>query len=120
MIGEARSDQGSASVLGVFLVIVMSVIAFAALGLVQLALAHQRAMSAADLAASTAYVEGCVRAAQIAKSNGAHLTHCDLADAGNDDVRVTAVVDTPALIVRLLGPIAPAGIAASSKAGSLR
>ena len=120
MNSEARCDRGSASVLGVFLILALSIIAVAALGLVQLALAHQRAMSAADLSATAAYIESCARAAQIAQANGAYLAHCDLAGAGNDDVLVTAVVDTPVLIVRLLGPFAPTGIAASSKAGTLQ
>lgn len=110
-----RDDRGSASVLGVFLVLALSVVAVAALALVQLALAHQRAMSAADLAATSAYIEGCATAADIAQANGAHLLHCDLA---GEDVVVTTVVDTPTIITRLLGPLAPQGVAATSRAGT--
>lgn len=113
MFGDER---GSASVLGVFLILALSVIAVAATALVQLALAHQRAMSAADLAATAAYIEGCATAADIAQANGARLAHCNL--AGDDDVLVTAVVDVPAFVARLLGPLAPAGVAASSRAGA--
>lgn len=107
--GRLSGERGSGTVLAVGLVGVVSTLLLAGLLIADVAIAGQRARTAADLAALAAagrVLEGasedeaCTTASAVAEHNGASVTDCSLVvDArrgrsGPPTVQVTAVGDT--------------------------
>ncbi|GAA5167131.1 Rv3654c family TadE-like protein [Ornithinimicrobium tianjinense] len=109
--GRHHAERGSGTVLAVGLVGVLLTLLVAGLLIADVAIAGQRARTAADLAALAAAgraLEGasegevCAAASAVAARNGAPLTSCSLDVAGRvgsrglPSVRVTAARDTAA------------------------
>lgn len=107
--GRLSGEQGSGSVLAVGLVGVVSSLLLAGLLIADVAVAGQRARTAADLAALAAAgrvlqgadeEEACTAASAVATHNGALLTSCSLDVAGRQalgglpTVQVTAARDS--------------------------
>ncbi len=113
----ARIDEGSATVVSLALVLLLSLLCVALVLVGSAILERQRAQAAADLAAlaaATRFWSGpdaaCSRARAVATRNGALLVRC-LVLGG--DARV--VVRRPA--PPMLAPIAPDGVLARARAG---
>lgn len=117
MIHALRDDdRGVATVLGLALATVIAGAGMVTLGVVAVAVTHQRAAVAADLAAIAAAAHGCDAARQVAVAQGAISVSCSDDDG---DAVVTVALSPPELLERLArwtGHDAPV-IASSSRAG---
>lgn len=112
-----REDRGVATVLGLALGAVLIAAGLVVAAVVSLAVSHQRAAVAADLAALAAAGHGCAAAEQVAVAQGAVGVVCE--HDGIDAV-VTVVMPAPEMLVRLArwtGHEAPV-IPSSSRAGA--
>lgn len=106
---ERRDEAGSATVLVLVLVAVLTTIAVAGVAVGGLLVGHRRAAAAADLAAlaaaeahgrgGAATVMGgaaaCEQAARLSEANGARLTGCQVEGS---DVVVEVAVDVPSVL----------------------
>ncbi len=105
---ERREEAGSATVLVLVLVAVLTTIAVAGVAVGGLLVGHRRAAAAADLAALAAAetlgrgggtsVGGaavCEQAARLSEANGARLTGCQVEGR---DVMVEVAVDVPSVL----------------------
>lgn len=120
--GSARGQAGAATVFGLALIALLTLVA-AGSGVAVGALAgHRRAEAAADLAAVAgasavqAGRDGCAAAGGTARANGARLAGCSIE---GDDVVVSVEVGWAAL-QRLLGSVALPTLGARARAGPAR
>ena len=92
-------DQGSASVLVVGTAAVLMLVGSAFGAGASVATAHRRAAIAADLTALAAALNEprCLRAADVARENGAQLVRCRPGDQNDVSVTVTVAVPISAL-----------------------
>lgn len=105
-----RGERGSASVLGIGVVVGLSTVLVLALGLVAVLVAGQQARTAADLGALAAagqMVQGlgddaaCARARQVAHEHGTSLQSCVVDPAGASPwPEVTVQVERPVIGTR--------------------
>jgi secretion/DNA translocation related TadE-like protein len=101
--GSPRGD-GSATLLGVFVIGVLALFATACVGIAGIVVAHRQAQSAADLGAlgaASAIARGaapCPAAADVVRRNGGRLVGCRVADRS---VTVRVEVST----VRIFGEV---------------
>jgi secretion/DNA translocation related TadE-like protein len=117
-----RSECGSASVLMIGIIAVVIALSSAALVIAGYATGYHRARAAADLSALSGAAafeqgrDGCGKARQIARQNGARLDRCDLVgDVINFVVTVRVSVATHTRI-----PSLPRTVAAEAHAGPVR
>ena len=92
------SDRGSGTLLGlVFALVILSggVISWC---LVSIAVAHQRAMAAADLGALAAASAGCDEAARVVRVNGGQMEACVVEGA---DMVIEVSMPSPGPMARL-------------------
>lgn len=111
-----QDDRGVGTVLGLALGCFLLASGLVIGGLVSIAVGHQRAAVAADLAALAAASHGCRDAERVAWAQGAVSVHCRTDGA---DAVVTVAVPAPELLARLArwsGHEAPV-LASSARAG---
>jgi secretion/DNA translocation related TadE-like protein len=105
-----RRDQGSAVVLALVCIALVTTVAWALLLSIDLTIGHLRARTAADMSALAAARNGCPSAQVIARSNGASLTQCAANASGlSAHVTVQAIVSGDQLIHFTVGASARAG-----------
>ena len=107
-----RDDRGSGTLLGLVAAVLLAGGGIVAWSLAGLAVAHQRASVAADLAALAAARVDCAAANAVADANGGRLDACDI-DGG--DAVVTVSVAGPTALDRLGVP--STRVTASARAG---
>lgn len=116
MCSIRRDDRGVATVLGLALAIVIAGAGAVVIAVVALAVTHQRASVAADLAALAGAARGCDAALLVAKAQGAVSVSCSVRGG---DVTTTVALPAPEFlrrIARWTGHEAPV-VASSSRAG---
>ena len=96
-----RNERGSATVLGVATIGLLTVVALAGAGIAGIVVTHRRAQAAADLgslAAASAIQRGrlpCAAAAEVTRRNGARLVECTVI---GEVVTVRVEAATPPLL----------------------
>ncbi|MFM1966733.1 MAG: hypothetical protein RL134_2458 [Actinomycetota bacterium] len=111
-----RDDRGVGTVLGLALGLILLASGAVVGSLVAVAVGHQRAAVAADLAALAAASHGCADAERVARAQGAFGVDCR---TDGIDAVVTVAMPPPDLLVRLArwsGHEAPV-LVASARAG---
>lgn len=111
-----RDDRGVGTVLGVMMGTILLGAGIVVSALVSIAVAHQRASVAADLAALAAASQGCPAAERVALAQGALGVACFVDGV---DVIVTVAIPAPVMLERVAswsGREAPA-VAGTARAG---
>jgi len=118
VMSRARCDRGVGTLLGLALGLALLASGAVVCALVAIAVGHQRAAVAADLAAVAAAARGCADAERVAVAQGAVSVACRT--EGGDAV-VTVAIPAPAFLARVArwsGHEAPV-LASTSRAGQL-
>lgn len=113
---RARDDRGVGTVLGMAMGVVLLAAGSVIGGVVAIAIGHQRASVAADLAAVAAAAHGCADAERVAVAQGAVAVACR---AEGMDAVVTVAMPAPEFlgrVARWTGHEAPV-LASTSRAG---
>lgn len=116
-----HDERGSATVLGLILILVCLLVGVLAVSLGELAGARARLSAAADLAALAGAAhdlqgDQCAAAARVAALGRADLVACEL---NGEDVAVTVSGEVPGIVARIMGAAGedPPTIAVRARAG---
>lgn len=115
--GIRRDDRGVATVMGLALAVALGGSGIVVMGIVSVAVTHQRASVAADLSAIAGAARGCEAARRVAVAQGAVSVACNSHDG---DAVVTVALPAPEFLERIAGWTGhePPVIASSSRAGT--